>query len=427
MHPFLFLSLFFVISAEVVRFDGDKVFRIFPTERTHDLKVLQRIRELKVDFWTETIIATKPIDVRVPSSLISTFVSILKQSNVRYEIMIDNVQQLMDEQKKQHTPLSDLPSLLDDAFYSSYHTYDEIISWVQQLVAANPSLTQLVKIGTSYEGRLQYAVKVSTGQLNSTTPKPALWFDGGIHAREWISTATVIYMLGHIVSDHATDPDIKALLDQFDIYVLPLLNPDGYVYTWTTDRMWRKNRRINSAPFTKCVGVDLNRNWDYHWGDSNETSDTFPCSEAYRGPSAFSEVEVSNIASFFKSLKNLKGYINFHSYSQLWMFPWGWTVDPTPDFDLFTKQGNQVVKAFAEPYGTVYESGQISTIIYIAYGSSCDWLYGTLNITYAIGVELRDTGDYGFLLPADQIVPSGVETLNAYLSYASFIASNPKK
>jgi len=416
------LSLFFVISHQT-HFDGDKVIRFSPSGATHDLQFLKKLRSMPIDFWTETIVSTRPIDIRVPHNLIPELVTIFKQFNVKYEVIIEDVQKLVDDQKKQHVPVNELPSLLDESFYSSYHTYEEVISWTQQLVAANPNLTELITIGKSYEGRIQYAVKVSTNSSNGD--KPALWFDGGIHAREWISTAAVVYMLGHIVSDHATDPDIKALLEEFDVYVLPLLNPDGYAYTWSSDRMWRKNRRPNSG--SKCVGVDLNRNWDYHWGDSTDFSDTFPCSEAYRGPSAFSEVEVTNVADFLSKIPNLQGYINFHSYSQLWMFPWGYTTDPTPDYDLFSQQGNQVVKAIAQSYGTVYESGQISTIIYVAYGSSCDWIYGTLNTTFAIGVELRDTGDYGFLLPADQIVPSGVETLDGYIAYAKFISENNKR
>jgi len=370
------------------------------------------------------MISTKPIDVRVSPALMPAFVAITKQFGVNYEVKIDDVQRLADEQKKQKTPVSALSSLLDEDFYESYHTYDEIISWIQELVTTYSNLTTLIKIGKSYEGRLQYAVKVSNSN-SSDSSKPALWFDGGLHAREWIATGAVTYMLGHIVSGHETDADIKNLLNDFDLYVMPLLNPDGYVYSWEEDRMWRKNRRINSG--SKCVGVDLNRNWDYHWGDSTDFSDTFPCSEAYRGPSAFSEVEVLNVANFLASIPKLEGYINFHSYSQLWMFPWAYTTTPAPDYDLFDQQGSLASKAIAQSYGTQYEWGQISTIIYLAYGSSCDWLYGTLNTTYSLGVELRDTGEYGFLLPADQIVPSGIETLDGYIAYAKFIADNKRR
>eukprot|EP01099_Mayorella_cantabrigiensis_P001541 TRINITY_DN1685_c0_g1_i1.p2 TRINITY_DN1685_c0_g1~~TRINITY_DN1685_c0_g1_i1.p2 ORF type:complete len:224 (-),score=49.82 TRINITY_DN1685_c0_g1_i1:712-1383(-) len=209
---FLSFSCFFVLTEQLARFDGDRVFRIFP-EETHDLRLLKELRELQFDFWTETIISTKPLDIRVPSALIPTFIATIKKFNVKFEVMIDNVQHLVEEQKKQHAPLNELPSLLDEAFYSSYHTYDEVVSWLQQLVAANPNLTELINVGKSYEGRIQWAVKVSTSQANKT----ALWFDGGLHAREWISTGAVIYMLGHIVSDHASDPDVQALLAEFDV------------------------------------------------------------------------------------------------------------------------------------------------------------------------------------------------------------------
>lgn len=106
-----------------------------------------------------------------------------------------------------------------------------------------------------------------------------------------------------------------------DRYLIPIVNIDGYDYTWTTNRLWRKNLRKNAH--SSCLGVDPNRNWNYKWNATGGASEN-PCSDTYRGPSPFSEPESTAIGNFTKNMPNLKGYIDFHSYSQLWMRPWGY-------------------------------------------------------------------------------------------------------
>jgi len=271
------------------------------------------------------------------------------------------------------------------------------------------------------------AVKVSTGPAsgNSTTAtgaaeKPALWFDGGIHAREWISPATAIAMLDAILSTASSDDRIAGVLRKLDFYVLPLFNVDGYAYTFSNDRMWRKTRSKNKDSF--CRGVDPNRNWGYKWG--RDGASTNPCSESFEGYEAFSEVEVKAVGDFIASTKSIQGYVNFHSYSQLWMSPYGWTTAKPADFDVQDKLSVKAIEALAAVHGTQYQHGPIATTIYPASGSSADYTY-SVGVKYSYGVELRDTGRYGFLLPADQIKPSGEETLAAVLVMAEFIIENP--
>lgn len=113
----------------------------------------------------------------------------------------------------------------------------------------------------------------------------------GIHAREWISVASVSYIINELVENK--DSLDKELQDT-DFYIVPLLNPDGYEYSHESERLWRKNRRRNLGAF--CVGTDLNRNWDYEWGGSG--SSKFPCQEIYAGPSPLSEPETKSVANF---------------------------------------------------------------------------------------------------------------------------------
>jgi murein tripeptide amidase MpaA len=214
----------------------------------------------------------------------------------------------------------------------------------------------------------------------------------------------------------------NSILNDFDVYIAPILNADGYDYTWTTDRNWRKTRSPNGNH--PCVGTDPNRNWEFHWGEAGTS--TNKCSDSYQGPSAASEVEVQAIQKYLCDHKDtLKGYINFHAYSQLWMSPWGWTDALPADYDTQNALSAAAVKAILAVHGTKYDYGPISTTIYPASGSSADYTYGVCGIKYSYGVELRDTGKYGFLLPADQIVPSGEETLAGIIAMANYIKANP--
>lgn len=169
--------------------------------------------------------------------------------------------------------------------------------------------------------------------------------DGGMHAREWISPATVTYIINEIVEGHE---DLPQHMRDTDFYILPVANPDGYEYTFTSDRLWRKNMRQHGR---QCPGVDLNRNFGYQWGGKGTSAS--PCAQTYRGATAFSEPETAAIRSYVTKLggKYLRGFISFHSYGQYILFPWGYESIYTQDYsDL-----NRVAR----------EAAAVSILIYI--------------------------------------------------------------
>lgn len=222
-------------------------------------------------------------------------------------------------------------------------------------------------------------------------------------------------MAQKLLEDYGKVEEVTLILDNLDIYVLPITNVDGYSYTWTNDRMWRKTRRPNAG--STCVGTDPNRNWDFHW--RGEGISTNPCSDIYCGPNANSEACVVNVAKFLETNKaSLIGYISFHSYSQLWMTPWGWTDARPRDYGIQNAMSAATVAALTKVYGTQYVYGPISTTIYPASGNSVDWVYGVLGVIQSSTPELRDKGQYGFLLPPREIKPSGEETYAALKTYA---------
>jgi len=301
------------------------------------------------------------------------------------------------------------------SWYESYHTYEEIIEWLNQQQKNFPDLVTLVNIGTSYEGRAMRALKITSSKARASgAPKVGFWYNSLIHAREWITGATVLYMTNQLLEEYGKDPIITNLLDNMEITVLPVFNVDGYVYTWTRDRMWRKTRSPNSG--SSCVGTDPNRNWSFHWGEAGTS--TNPCSESFCGSRAFSEVEVRMVSQYLGTIPNLKGYIDFHSYSELWMSPWGYTTSLPKDFTKQNDLSRRCVVAIKAVNGITYDYGPIASTIYPASGSSADYTYGVLDTVYSYGVELRDKGQFGFILPPAQILPSGKETYEALKVFA---------
>jgi len=391
-----------------VTFDDHKVIRI-PVRNRQELDFLANLfyTNTTLDFWIEPVSLFQDVDIRVTPDQYQWIGQVFRERAIDFTVMIENVQELVEKQILGRKSSDVKEGNVGDIDYTQYHTYDEIIEWVQSLPTTYPNLVTLVNIGKTYQGRDILGVKITS---NATPgPKRAIIFDGCIHAREWITTATVVYILGNILSLYGEDPVITALVDGLEIYVVPIINADGYTYTWSTDRMWRKTRTPNAG--SSCIGTDPNRNWDYEWGGAGVSRD--PCSDSYLGPAPFSEVEVKAIGLFIKDAGNIDGYINFHAYSQLWMSPWGYTDDLPADYQTQNDLSRRCANAIQIVYGTPYRYGPISTTIYPASGSSADYTYGAANVLYSYGVELRDTGNFGFLLPANQIVPSGRETIEA--------------
>jgi len=286
--------------------------------------------------------------------------------------------------------------------WTQYYQYAEIIAWTYEIAANHSSIASTQVIGQSGEGRDIVLLKIATGGAPN---KPAVFIDGTFHAREWITPATVTYMINELLNNRGNYQDI---LNSVDIYVVPIVNPDGYVYTQTS-RMWRKTRSDHSSPLG-CRGVDPNRNFDDHFGGAGSSNDK--CSETYRGPGAFSEPETAALRDFILSTQgsiNWRIYLSIHSYSQLWLSPWNWTQDLPSDHSDLDELGNAGADALRAVHGTRYTVGSGANVLYFSSGCSVDWFKSTGGFKYSYTLELRDTGTYGFLLPANQIIPNSEE------------------
>lgn len=285
---------------------------------------------------------------------------------------------------------------------------ETINAWLDDLVVKYPNLITRLEAGTSYEGRKIKGIKLSH-KINNT----AVFVEAGIHAREWISPATATFILNQLLT--SSDPAVRDIAENFDWFFFPVFNPDGYKSTFDEDRMWRKTRQ----PFGACVGTDLNRNWQSHWNSTGSSPD--PCRYDFAGSRVFSEPEADQLAKFIaEQVKKsyIRTYISLHSFSQLLMFPYGHSAEKPRNYDDLLAIGKRGVAALKARNGTVFETGSIHEIIYPSSGGSMDWVYETLNVPLTFTFELRGMPNSTdmFILPADEIEPSGWETLDAFVA-----------
>lgn len=302
-------------------------------------------------------------------------------------------------------------------YKQDYLTLPEIYQHYDAWRAQNPELVTRQQIGTTIENRPIYAYRFSPYRQALKKPQGSILLMFGIHCREWVSPATGLYLAEKMVQGMKSDRKIKAALSKYAVYIIPVMNPDGYLFTWTpNNRYWRKNRRYNGiVNGNPSYGVDLNRNYSVGWG-LNGGSSSNRNSETYRGPSAFSEPETQCVRDFIPTIPPLKGFFDYHSYSQLIMWPWGYQSSLTPDNAAFQVLGNNYRQAVLNHGGQSYVAGPVATTIYIASGVTVDYCY-QVHGTKAMTVELRDTGTYGFLLPKEQIYPTQVENWAGFRAY----------
>jgi hypothetical protein len=289
--------------------------------------------------------------------------------------------------------------------YNVYRSWDEdggIRDELYRVARQNPQLVKLEVIGTTHQGREIIALKVTNAARGIRDgSRPAVLYSSNQHAREWISLEVNRRLLHYFVNGWRTDkPGIKNLLKNTELWFVISANPDGYQFTFDTERLWRKNLRDNNndGHITVGDGVDPNRNYAEHWGYDNEGSSNDPADETYRGPSAASEPETVAMQNLIKRIKP-KFQSNLHSFGQWLLYPQGWqtgTLDA--DYPLYVATGG----TDAHPAIPGFNPGQSADTLYVTNGETTDYAdttAGTVAFTPELGEGVPGAG---FVFPDNE-------------------------
>jgi murein tripeptide amidase MpaA len=341
-------------------------------------------------------------------------------NKIEASVWIADVQKLIDAESraielKKTVPFS--PGALPKDFdFTNYHHYDDITAFIKSVATTYPDFVSLFDIGKSVEGRVIYGLKIGKPGTN----KHGFYVDAGIHAREWIAPAVAVWVINELTANYATN---QKYVDQLDWYIIPSVNPDGYEYSWKSDRLWRKNRSTGRV----CSGVDLNRNFPFHWGEAGVSNNQ--CSEIFCGKSALSEPESKAMATYITSIKDkVQAMITLHSYSEDYLVPYGYVVPAVypPDYDELLDAAQKASEAGAKETGVKYAAVNSAAGLYAASGASDDWSKN-LGIKYVYTIETRPDADAsnGFVLDPSQIVPSAREIWAGFKVIADRVIALP--
>lgn len=282
-----------------------------------------------------------------------------------------------------------------------YHSYEQMEKELKEIAKAHPRECQLKSLGTTPEGRELWALKISDDAQGDTSHKTGLVVTGCHHAREWMTVEAPLKLV-HDILDNKSSEENQKRLKEAELWVVPVVNPDGYEFTRNENSWWRKNRRPlevdqNGKP-TSAIGVDLNRNyWDgnpehlYVYrpdgdtvgntrDDYSATSDN-PNRDTYRGPFGGSEPEVKALLDLELANPNIRGVLDYHSYGDMILYPYGYTREESPNAALYKEIGKKMQAA-----SSGWDLGQ-SVGLYPASGTSDDThdLNGILNFTIEMG------------------------------------------
>lgn len=308
------------------------------------------------------------------------------------------------------------PTAFNYGSMGGYLTFDEVLAELDSMAMAYPGLvTVRDSIGVSHEGRALWMVKLSDNP-NVDENEPEVLYCSLHHSREPMSMVNLIYYMQYLLENYGTDPTATFLLDNRELYFVPVVNPDGYVYNQTIapngGGMWRKNRRVNGGGE---FGVDLNRNYGYEWGHDNSGSSPDPASDLYRGPGAFSEPESQAMRDFCIA-RDFKTGFSYHSYGNLLIRPWGYDASaPLADLPLFNEYGQILTEA-----NNYYPGNVLQTVGYDANGVTDDWMYGEQVLKDKMITFTPEVGNAsdGFWPPQSRILPLCEENLEANIRLA---------
>ena len=329
-----------------------------------------------------------------------------------------NRERYQKDRQKASRPSAALPKYFGYGSLLGYLTYGELMKKLDTIIAAYPKLISTKSvIGKTAQGKDIISFKISDNP-NSKEKEPEVLYTAMHHAREPMSMMQMLYFVCAILEKYPNDTSIQRMVNNTELYFIPCVNPDGYVYNEEQYKLggsyfWRKNRKVTSDT---TIGVDLNRNYEYQWGYDDIGSSPFLYSDTYRGKSAFSELETQTIRDFC-SMHTFKGTLNYHAFSNVFIYPFGTdTICSAPDADVFEKYAEALTSFNGYQHGTGYQ-----TLSYTTNGNSDDWMYGEQIAKPKIFSFTPEVGsrEDGFWPPFDRILPLCEDNFLANVTFAN--------
>ncbi len=372
-------------------------------------------------------------DNKVTTEISGSELDILKQNGISHTVLINDMAAYYENRSKQDylsktsaTGLCNDPTVVKpNKFHlgtmGGFFTLVEMQNILDSMSLLYPSL---ITVKTplslqSIEGRNIWMLKISDNP-NVDESEPELLYSAVHHAREPASLSQLIFYMWYLLENYSTNPDVKFLVDNTEMFFVPCVNPDGYVYNQTTNPsgggMWRKNRRNNVGTY----GVDLNRNYGYNWGYDNMGSSPTPSSDTYRGPSLFSEPETQAMRNLCNG-RQFQTALNAHTYSNLLIYPWGYLPSYyTPDSATFVNWTTLMCETSRFLYGTGDQ-----TVNYVTNGDSDDWMYGEQSTKPKILSMTPEAGSAndGFWPVSSRILDICKTTFNQNMNLAKLVTN----
>ncbi|TGJ84300.1 hypothetical protein E0Z10_g4442 [Xylaria hypoxylon] len=420
-------------------YEDQVVIRFNVSSAQHEAALRTVVDRMLLDVWDFT---DSHVDIRIPTRRVRFLTRALPPSLLEnHSILIPDLarlaaatypsrrslthtQQLYD---RGITPTSHtLPKKFDvvDVYFQDYQPYSVMVAWMRlvESMFRGRGLVQMINIGKSYEGRDIPALRIGIRPDNkdmSGHRRETLLVTGGFHAREWIATSTVNYVAWSFIQSVDKDPIVRKILERFDLVFIPVLNPDGYEYTWEVDRLWRKSRQRTKMAY--CPGIDLDHSFSYEWGSADRQNE--PCSGSYGGDEPLQAVEAAQLADWARNEtengSRFVGYLDLHSYSQQVLVPYSFSCDvQPPNIENLKEVAMNLAKRMR------LSNGEFYTVASACGGAVQDAVGPLVEARGGYQIKLRDTGSYGFLLPSDNIIPVGDEVFQAMKYLGDFLLGN---
>ncbi|XP_054735626.1 carboxypeptidase B [Anastrepha obliqua] len=297
-------------------------------------------------------------------------------------------------------------------FFSHFPRYSEILNFMSTLAARHPQYCRYESLGRSFEGRHIAALSIS---LNSRVrDRRVAYIQAAAHGREWITPQTVLYLANELLNNIRA---FQRVLQDVEVYLVPLVNPDGYEYSFTHDRFWRKNRHRYAG--RSCSGVDINRNFPNNWNYLGASQNL--CSEVYSGTGPTSEPETAAIARYLEYNRNrIKLSLDVHSFGKFLFYPFGYSKNAVaPTRNLLHSVAQRAANQIAKYRGTHYTIGTSAGILYEASGGLDDYAYGNLGIPMSFTVELPGEN---FQVATSDIIHICKETFAGFIEFIRHVS-----